>query len=144
VSNAVKTRIRLQLGYNNDGYGQATTATTRISNHEEIFVKQPGTPTPKLPKANNQNQTLNSLANASDSCRGCGKANTCPTRNQQGCVFKPHPGFNKEPKAWKESTMGKLYATKVPNGAGPAGRATLSANSYLQQLTPTWRLCLMT
>ena len=80
VSNAVKTRIRLQLGYNNDGYGQATTATTRLSNHEEIFVKQPGTPTPKLPKANNQNQTLNSLANASDSCRGKHLPNAKATR----------------------------------------------------------------
>ena len=129
VCNAVKDRIKQQLAFNNIGCGQATTATTRISNHEEMST--PAKIHKSQPKGEPKGvnlQTLNSLSNATDACRGCGKVNTCPTRDQQRCVFKQHPGFNKEPKAWKESTMGKLYATKVPNGANPKGRETLAAN----------------
>jgi hypothetical protein len=72
---------------------------------------------------------LNTLAHDNtEACRGCGKKGTCPKKNQQQCIFKQHPGYNKEPKAWSESAMGKLYGTKVPNGASAPGRESLAAN----------------
>ena len=58
------------------------------------------------------------------SCKGCGRR--CKPRQ---CQYFKHPGYNKEARKWSESTMGKLYSTKVPNGPGKdKGREVLAAN----------------
>jgi hypothetical protein len=118
------------MGNLNEGCGLATTTTVRVTSTEELMMpsRLSGTPIVHKPK---ESQTLNALANtsnAADSCRGCGKKDTCPKRSQQQCIYKQHPGYNREPKAWSESQMGKLYGTKVPNGQGAPGRESLAAN----------------
>jgi hypothetical protein len=60
---------------------------------------------------------------AKDPCKGCGRK--CQPKK---CICYGHPGYNKEQKPWKDSTMGKLYATKTPNGKDPLGRQSLALN----------------
>ena len=124
ISDAVRERVTAQLNFNNIGCGMATTTSTRLSNIEEVVAIPTISNRPKT-----QTQQLNVLESAkSDPCWGCGKSNTCPKKQQQQCVYKPHPGANKEKKPWKDSTMGRLYASKVPNGTNPPGRDALAAN----------------
>ena len=113
INDAVRDRVTSQLNFTNIGCGMSTTTSTRLSNTEEVVVIPVKTHNdkPKTQNQQTQNQQLNVLESTkSDPCWGCGKSNTCAKKQQHLCLYKPHPGANKEKKPWKDSTMGKLYA----------------------------------